>query len=198
MISFIEGKLDSKDFTQVVIDVNGVGHEVYVSLAVSDQLPALGGKIRLHTHHHIREDAQQLFGFLEKEERNFFRLLISVSGIGPKVGMGLLGGVRLTDLQQAIVLEDVARISTAPGIGKKTAQRLVLELKSKVSLMMKEGVVDNIPLTKDQEMWNEALLALISLGYNQAIAQKALKKTAEKHEEAQTSEELVRKSLNYV
>ncbi len=198
MISFIEGKLESKNFNPVVVSTQGVGYEIFVSIYVCEKLPEAGSHVRLYTHHHVREDAQQLFGFLEKEEREFFRLLISVSGIGPKGAMGLLGGIRFMELQRAIVAEDVAKISSAPGIGKKTAQRLILELKGKISLMLKESPLEVIPRDKDQEIWNEALLALVSLGYNQSTAQKALKKTAEKHQETQTLEELVRKSLNYV
>lgn len=198
MISFIEGKLESKNFNCVVVSAYGVGYEIFVSMNVSEKLLETGSHVRLYTHHHVREDLQQLFGFWEKEEREFFRLLISVSGIGPKGAMGLLGAIRFTELQRAIVAEDVDKISSSPGIGKKTAQRLILELKGKISLMLKESSIEVAPRDKDQEVWNEALLALVSLGYNQATAQKALKKTAEKHQETQTLEELVRKSLNYV
>lgn len=198
MIAFIDGKLESKDFTQVVVSTQGVGYEIFVSMAVSERLPEIGSQVRLHTHLNVREDAQQLYGFLEKEEKAFFRLLISVSGIGPKVAIGLLGAKKFTELQQAILIEDVTAISAAPGIGKKTAQRLILELKGKVSLMSKEGSAEAMVANQDQETWNQALLALISLGYNQSTAQKALNKTVKNHEEAQTIEELVRKSLNYV
>ena len=199
MIHFLDGTLVSKKVTQAVVEVHGVGYELFITLAGYERLPMPGEKVRLLTYHYVREDAQQLFGFIEEEERELFRLLIGVSGIGPKSAMNILSGIRVGDLKQAIFTEDAARLSTVPGIGKKTSERIILELKGKVEQSVEEEAKSGSRAkSPEAALWNDALLALISLGYNQASAQKALKKTLTQHKEAVTVEELVRKSLQYV
>jgi len=198
MIYFVEGTLISKELTRAVVNVQGVGYEVFITLGGYDGLPQLGKKVLLHTFHHVREDAQHLFGFLDEKERDFFKLLISVSGVGPKVAISILGAILLSDLRRAIFTEDSSRLNSLPGIGKKTAERIILELKGKVQPTGEEGKISISKNSGDGELWDEALMALISLGYNQAIAQNALKQTLQKHKETQTVEGLVRKSLNYV
>lgn len=196
MIYFIEGTLISKVRAHALVETHGVGYEIAITLGGYEALPLPGKKVRLYTYHHVREDAQQLFGFLEEKEREFFSLLISVSGVGPKVAMNLLGAIRLPDLRQAIYTEDASRLSMLPGIGKKTSERIILELKGKVQPVVKgEMPTEDSP---ESALWNEALLALLSLGYNHSTAQKALKRTLQKHKETESVEELVRKSLNHV
>lgn len=198
MIYFLDGNIVKKELTYAVIEVGGIGYEVFITLGGYESLPPAGEKARLYTYHHVREDAQLLYGFTGEKERDFFKLLIGVSGVGPKVAMGVLGAIRLPQLREAIFAEDPARLYSLPGIGKKTAERIVLELKGKVTPTAgetAEAVPANLP---DQDFWNEALLALISLGYNQGTAQKALKRTLQKHENIQSAEELVRRSLSYV
>lgn len=197
MIHFIEGILVSKNAAQAVVDVRGVGYEIFITLACYEALPSAGEKVRLLTHFAVREDAQQLFGFLKEEERELFKLLIGVSGIGPKSAMHILSGIRAADLKEAIFTEDAARLATVPGIGKKTSERIIVELKGKIE-QMEETRVAARDLSPQAALWNDALMALISLGYNQAAAQKALKKTLSQHKEASSVEELVRKSLQYV
>jgi Holliday junction DNA helicase RuvA len=174
MIGSLTGILKIKSPTEVLLDVNGVGYTVIIPLSTFEKLGELGTRITLLTHLHVREDAMQLYGFGTEQERNLFRLMISVSGIGPKIAQGILSGISVTDLQQYIAKSNLSALTAIPGVGKKTAERLVVELRDKVGKIA--ATAENLPASEDRrEMREEALLALTSLGYNRPVAEKALR-----------------------
>ena len=152
MIALLTGKVAFKSPAFIILDVNGVGYRVQIPFSTYYDLPDEGGTVSLNIYTHVKEDAISLFGFRTPAEKNFFQLLISVSGIGPKMGKDILSNIQVEDLGQAIVRGDLARLSAIPGIGRKTAERLVLELKEKVlkldvSLPAMEGSVPPSPRT---------------------------------------------------
>src|ERR1700694_5363014 len=172
MITFLEGKLVSALPTQAIVDVSGIGYEVFIPLSSYDKLPASGQPVRILTHLHVREDAHVLYGFMTAAERDLFRLLVNnVSGIGPKLALAVLSGMSVNNFKSAIVNSDVAALSKISGLGKKTAERIVLELKDKlgVAAAWEAASATHAP-APEQERANEAVLALIALGYKQAEA----------------------------
>lgn len=181
MITFLEGTLEESWPGRLVLNVGGVGYEVIVPLFGDEQFGQAGAKTRVLTHHHIREQEQTLYGFPDEDARDLFRLLINhVSGVGPKVAMSILSGMAASDFKEAVVRGDINTISKIRGLGKKTAERIVLELGDKV------GVKDawqaqsaRATLAPQAAAKNDALLALISLGYKQVEAQKAIEKLPE-------------------
>lgn len=194
MINYLEGKLTVKDPTYVVVDVNGVGYEVKVSLNTFGALKNLNAA-RLYTHLHIKEDAHTLYGFFDQAEKKRFLDLISISGVGPGTGLMILSSLSPEELQQAIVHEDVRTIQGVKGIGLKTAQRIVLELKDK---MKKEGLLDktakNIP-SIDNTLRNEALSALTTLGISKPAAEKSIDLILKEHGQQLKLEELIKLAL---
>lgn len=172
MIAFLRGKLEDKDAGSVDIDVNGIGYRVYMSNNSLAAMPARGEPVFVYTHTYVREDTLQLFGFFSVAEREIFEKLISVSGIGPKVALAILSVFDVDSLKRAIASEDIALITSVPGIGKKSAQRLVLELKEKLTLADIDLV--STVAVKDVPLYEEARSALLSLGYTSAEARKAL------------------------
>ncbi len=197
MITFLEGTLAEALPTQVVIDVHGVGYEVLIPLSSYDKLPRTGEKVRLLTHLHVREDAHLLYGFYTREERDLFRLLIHhVSGIGPKLAMAVLAGMSVVNFKAAVVHGETSLISKISGIGKKTAERIILELKDKVGVAAAWEAASalNAPSARELQI-NDAVLALISLGYKQVDAHKAVKKAQETAADELSAEELVRHAL---
>src|SRR5947209_12611707 len=175
MITFLAGKLAAALPTQAIVDVNGVGYEVLIPLSSYDRLPAAGQPVHILTHLVVREDAHLLFGFMSSAERDLFRLLVNnVSGIGPKLALAVLSGMSVGNFKSAVVNNDVASLSKISGLGKKTAERIVLELKDKlgVSAVWEAASAIHAP-TPEQEQANEAVLALIALGYKQVDAHKA-------------------------
>lgn len=196
MITFLDGKLITALPTQAIVDVGGVGYEVFIPLSSYDKLPAAGQGIRILTHLHVREDAQILYGFMTAAERDLFRLLVNnVSGIGPKLALAVLSGMSVTNFKAAVVNSDVASLSKISGLGKKTAERIVLELKDKlgVAAAWEAASAMHAP-TPEQEQANEAVLALITLGYKQIDAHKTVRELQEKGE-AKPAEELVKLAL---
>jgi Holliday junction DNA helicase RuvA len=172
MISHLKGTLVTKSPTEIVVDVNGVGYAVSITVSTFEKLPVTGKEIVVLTHFHVREDAQQLFGFLTEAEREMFRLLISVSGIGPKIAQGILSGATAETLRDMIALGNINSLTSLPGIGRKTAERLIVELRDKAVKLEPEITAG----TKTQAgIRTEVLLALTSLGYNRAIAEKAIR-----------------------
>jgi Holliday junction DNA helicase RuvA len=167
MIAHLTGILFSKSPQSVVVDAAGVGYQIFVPLSTFYQLPDEMEKVSLHVYTHVRKDMLQLFGFQTETEKEIFLLLISVSGIGPKLALNILSGIGLEDLLSAIVSADSERIVAIPGVGKKTSQRITLELKEKVSDIY-EGI-EVLPRDKVQirnkEIFDDALSALINLGY---------------------------------
>jgi holliday junction DNA helicase RuvA len=196
MITFLDGKLVSALPTQATVDVNGVGYEVSIPLSSYDKLPAVGQSIRILTHLAVREDAHILYGFMSAAERDLFRLLVNnVSGIGPKLALAVLSGMSVTNFKTAVVNSDIAAISKISGLGKKTAERIVLELKDKlgVAAAWEAATAAHAP-TPEQEQANEAVLALIALGYKQVDAHKAVR-DLQTQGQVKSAEELVKLAL---
>ncbi|MBE0448156.1 MAG: Holliday junction branch migration protein RuvA [Actinobacteria bacterium] len=172
MIAFLRGRLEGKDTGSIDIDVNGIGYRVLMSNNSLAAMPPRGEPIFIYTYMHVREDTLQLFGFFSVAERELFEKLITVSGIGPKVALAILSAFDVDSLKQAIISEDLALMTSIPGIGKKNAQRLILELKEKLSLP-EAGLISALP-AKDRSVYEEARGALLSLGYSSAEAKRAL------------------------
>jgi Holliday junction DNA helicase RuvA len=199
VITFLDGKLVSALPTQATVDVNGVGYEVFIPLSSYDTLPAVGQPIRILTHLAVREDAHILYGFMTVPERDLFRLLVNnVSGIGPKLALAVLSGMSVTNFKTAVVNSDIVAISKISGLGKKTAERIVLELKDKlgVAAAWEAATAAHAP-TPEQERANEAVLALIALGYKQADAHKAVR-DLQTQGQAKSAEELVKLALKKI
>jgi len=200
MITRIRGKLLHARLTSIVVDVGGVGYEILISLASHSMLPREGSDIEVLTYLHHKDDTMLLFGFMTEEERELFRMLIGVSGIGPKGAIGILSGIpSVDDFRAAIARGDEKLLRTVPGIGPKTASRLIVELKDRIGLVPAyEALSREAEPTEEQKQLHDAALALIKLGYTQAAAQKALKKVLEEAEEKIPLEELVKRALKYV
>ena len=169
MIGRLTGTLADKSPPQLLIDVNGVGYEVDVPMSSFYNLPALGERVTLLTHFIVREDVQILFGFLTHDERQTFRLLIKITGVGPRMALSLLSGLSVTELAQAVARQETGRLVKVPGIGKKTAERLLLELKGKLADAI------SAPATVASDAQADILQALIALGYSDREAAAALK-----------------------
>jgi holliday junction DNA helicase RuvA len=196
MITFLDGKLISALPTQAIVDVSGIGYEVFIPLSSYDKLPAVGQPIRILTHLAVREDAHVLYGFMTAPERDLFRLLVNnVSGIGPKLALAVLSGMSVNNFKAAVVNSDVVLLSKISGLGKRTAERIILELKDKLGVAAAWEAASAIHApTPEQEQANEAVLALIALGYKQVEAHKAVRDLQEKGE-AKSAEELVKLAL---
>lgn len=175
MIAMLTGQLAYKSLDHVIVDVQGVGYRLSVPLSTFYSLPE-EGTVRLHVHTHVREDALLLFGFLTPAEKELFAILLGVAGIGPKVALNLLSHSPATELARAIVGGDVKRLSALPGIGKKTAERLILELKDKLarSAPLPTASEALLPLSAAADPCDEALSALVNLGYKEPLARKAM------------------------
>ncbi len=193
MISFLRGIVAESLPQSIVLDVGGVGYEVIVPLSTYDALnPQLGDQVKLKTHLHIRENAQVLYGFATDEERDIFRLLVEhVSGIGPAMAIAVLSGMRMNEFKDAVVRQDVQAIARAKGVGKKTAERIILELKDKIGLAstweaQQQGVTSQAAA--------DAELALVALGFKQAEARKAIAAILKKYPDA-GADQLIRDAL---
>lgn len=196
MIAHIEGKIDSRSDEVVVIEACGIGYEVHVPAPVIEQLPQDGELCKLYVHTNFREeDGTSLYGFATIQDRDFFRLLLTVSGIGPKVGLGIMSGATVEEIAEAIVTEDLKLLTRMNGVGKKTAQRLVLELKDKVAKLRimhhakKQGKADTTSI--------DAVDALVALGYSRQAASDAVAKAREHFAAPPLVNELVVASLRY-
>lgn len=178
MITFLQGTLEESWPGRLVINANGVGYEVIIPLLGEDNFGQIGEETKVLTHHHIREQEQTLYGFSSDAERDLFRLLIDrVTGVGPKVAMAVLSGMAADDFKQAVVSGDITTIAKIKGLGKKTAERIVLELGDKVGVKEAwKAQSPGVTLEPQQAARNDALLALLSLGYKQTDAQKAIDK----------------------
>ncbi len=176
MIAYLSGTLLSKNPQSLIVDINGVGYQIFIPLSTFYQLPDEMEKVGLHVHTHVREDTLQLFGFQTEMEKEVFLLLISVSGIGPKVALNILSGMGFEELLSAIVRADSEKISSIPGVGKKTSQRITLELKEKASKLAGgiEVALEQKVEVRDKEIYEDALSALINLGYSSKAAKRAI------------------------
>ena len=181
MIRYIRGELISVEEDRVIVDVGGIGYGIFMSGSSMAMLPPAGNEVKIHTYLNVKEDAMQLFGFLTKDDLRVFKLLIGVNGIGPKGGLAILSVLTPDDLRFAVMANDVKAISSAPGIGRKTAEKIILELKDKLSI---EDALDH-SVSKDavvsggednhHEVMSEAVQALVALGYGNTESLKAVK-----------------------
>jgi len=197
MISFLYGRLVDAVPTQVTVDVGGVGYEVLIPLSSFDKLPAPGGDVRLLTHLAVREDAHTLYGFVTPAEREMFRLLIhTVSGIGPKLALNVLSGMNVTALRGAVAAGDVKALSQISGVGKKTAERIVVELKDKIGAAgVWEAASAERGVSPEEQKTHDAVLALVALGFKQPEAHESVRGAEAMLGRAATVEELVRVCL---
>jgi Holliday junction DNA helicase RuvA len=197
MICFLHGKLVEALPTQAIIDVHGVGYDVLIPLSSYDKLPAPGGDVHLLTHLAIREDAHVLYGFMTSAERDMFRLLINtVSGIGPKIALNVLSGMNVTALRGAVANGDVKALSQISGVGKKTAERIVVELKDKIGAAGAwEALSAARALTPADQKINDAVLALMALGFKQIEAHDSIRAAQSALGPLAAVEDLVRASL---
>ena len=197
MITFLQGKLVEAQPTQATVEVNGIGYEVLIPLSSYDKLPAPGQPVRILTHLVVREDAHLLYGFMTAAERGLFRLLINtVSGIGPKIALGILSGMNVTAFRGAVAGGDVKMLSQISGVGRKTAERIVVELKDKIGPAgaLEAGSAER-GLSPDEQRINDATLALMALGYKQAEAHESIRAAAAVLGPQAGVEELVRAAL---
>ncbi len=180
MIGKIKGLLESKNTHQALIDVNGLCYELEVPIRTAFDLPEKGEAVELYTHFVVREDAQLLYGFNSYIDRDTFRILIKVNGVGPKLGIAILSGLSARDLQTCVDHEDVSALVKLPGIGKKTAERLLIELRDKLKIAPEAGVASGVALPLEvastSGVEDEAEAALVALGYKPADASKLVKK----------------------
>lgn len=184
MIAFVHGIAADMTENSVIVETGGIGYEIYMTGESLSQLP-MGEKVKIHTYFQVREDAMQLYGFLKKDDLQMFKLLLGVNGVGPKAAMGVLSGITADELRFAVLSDDVKTLSKAPGIGKKTAQKLILELKDKLKL---EDAFE-LKLAHEQEKAEasgdasdgrqEAVAALVALGYSSTDALRAVRKVTE-------------------
>ena len=197
MIAFLDGILEEKEPTRVVINVHGVGYEAAILLSSYDRLPAPGQPVRLLTVPVIREDAHLLFGFMSTAERNTFLQLTSVNGIGPKLGLAVLSGLAVRDIKAAIANNDIKRLSSISGIGKKTAERIVLEMRDKLGKgEMMAALAGGEADSPTNAKLRDVLLALLSLGHKQADAQRMVKDIAGEITPEMPLEDILRKVLS--
>lgn len=204
MISYIRGELCDIEEQKAIVDVNGVGYGIYMPQQALSLLPLMGQQVKIHTYLNIREDAMQLFGFLTKEDLNVFRLLIGVNGIGPKAGLNILSCLSPDELRFAVLSGDAKAISATPGIGKKTAEKLILELKDKLNI---EDMLEHAAHGGDSEdlasgtdtasntMQAEAVQALTALGYGSAESLRAVKKSSP---ECSSVEDILKEALKFL
>ncbi|MDA8085856.1 MAG: Holliday junction branch migration protein RuvA [Nitrospiraceae bacterium] len=186
MIGTLRGRLLSKRAAEIIVDVQGVGYEVFVPASVASGLPEQGVEVFLHIHTHVKEDSIKLFGFLSPHEKQVFSTLLGVNGVGPKLALNVLSSLPGENFRQAVEAEDTTALSKVPGIGKKTAARIILELKQKLPSMA---------LNLRDAVFEDALSALVNLGYKKAEAQKALEKAGKEPDTEKGIEGLLKGAL---
>lgn len=200
MISYIRGELAALETDKVVVDVGGVGYGIYMSSQAMGMLPSAGHEVKIHTYLNVKEDAMQLFGFLTRDDLEVFKLIIGVNGIGPKGGLSILSQLTPDDLRFAVMANDVKAISAAPGVGRKTAEKLILELKDKLSIedaLSHSEESDFLPAGgAGQEVQADAVQALVALGYGSTEALRAVKKVDSG--DGVTVEEILKQALKYL
>lgn len=206
MIAFIEGTLKECQLNLAIIQVGGVGYELHIPLTTSEKLPVLGETVKLYIHASYKEDSQTLYGFMDRESRDFFKMIVDkVSGIGPKIALNLLGSLSLPMLKTSIASGDVGMLSKAQGLGKKTAERIVVELKDKVLPKSETTASSQVSVSGSEELsseipvefatYQDAVSALLTLGYKATDADLAVRKASEILGGKPTTEELIRKAL---
>ena len=197
MIAFITGTILDKTPNSLIVEVQGIGYQIFIPLSTFYQLPEVKESAALHIHTHVREDALQLYGFLSLLEKDLFLLLLGISGVGPKVALGILSGMEPTELVQALRDGNVDRLRAIPGVGPKTAGRLVLELREKVNSLSLAGLQTAAsPSTERDRVKEDALSALVNLGYSRNEAKRVIDQIAEEEaDESDSVEGLIKKAL---
>ena len=195
MIVHLNGKLVEKDITRVVVECGGVGYEASIPLSTFDRLPAEGADVKLYTYHDVREDAEALYGFATVAEREVFKLVTTVSGVGPKIALSVLSGLTTGDLQLAISQGDVKRLASIKGIGKKTAERIVVDLKDKINPI--EALANSTAVSSQAQsnVLRDAMLALSALGFSEEMARAKVQKVLEADPSVQDTETVVKLAL---
>jgi len=195
MIVHLNGKLAEKDITRVVVECCGVGYEAFIPLSTFDRLPVEGADVKLYTYHDVREDDECLYGFATVAERDVFKLVTTVSGVGPKIALSVLSGLTTGDLQLAISQGDVKRLASIKGIGKKTAERIVVELRDKINPIEALANSSSAADAKQSNMLRDAMLALSALGFNEEVARAKVQKALEANPSVQDTETVVKLAL---
>lgn len=198
MIAYLSGKILEKEANLIIVDVGGVGYEVIIPLSTFYDLGEIGTDVSLRIYTHVREDVFQLFGFKTVRERELFLLLISVSGIGPKSAITALSGMSADEIIGALRQNNLARLNSIPGVGKKTAERMVIELRDKIvklsGISAEEMKATGVPQTSGDDVYDDAISALVNLGYHANAAEKALKQAIQEGTEMSV-QKLLRRSL---
>lgn len=198
MIGWISGIVLDKKPPKCVINVNGIGYEIETSMQTFCQLPEIKQSIQLYIHQAIREDAHLLFGFITEKERDVFRTLIKVNGVGPKMALGLLSGLSVDELVQCVQTGDTQRLTRLPGVGKKTAERLLIELRDRLSHWNSSDIELNAhSTTNTSSNANDAIDALLALGYKSSDAEKAIKKIAKPEHSTETLIKIALQNMLY-
>ncbi|MBS4164162.1 Holliday junction ATP-dependent DNA helicase RuvA [Candidatus Protochlamydia amoebophila] len=201
MFAYIKGVLAFFNPSQAIVDVHGVGYLLFIPCRLLGQLPQIGEPVQFYTTYVVREFSHTLYGFLSCQERDIFEILMNVTGIGPKMALSLIGHLSMSELQIAVMRQDLSTLCRVPGVGKKTAERLIVELKDKLAAIGHLDTSDHIePLTQDPKSKSvqDAMLALINLGYNQTTAQKAIKQGMKELPEEIDLAQLITVALKHV
>lgn len=201
MFAYIKGTLALSNGTYVVLETHGIGYLVHIPANAVHRLPQIGQSLTLHTSYIVREQSQALYGFLNEEERDLYEMLLGVSGIGPKLGLNVIGHLTIADLQRAIQNNDPKSISKVPGVGRKTAEKMIIELKDKLSVRFPQVANDAafaLPKDPRAQKIRDAMGALINLGYTQVSAQNAIKKAMEDAEDEVDLGTVITNALKHV
>lgn len=199
MYEYLKGNLVDKKSDAAVLDINGIGYFLDIPISTFSRLPAIGSEARFFVHHYIREDSQRLFGFYSEAEREIFRLLISINKIGPKIAIGILSNVPVKELIYAVNTQNASRLKGIPGIGLKTAERLVMELKGKINISndipgtspISDGSAEHTPIS----VHNDVTAALVSLGYSDSQVQRAFTRVEQTVDKDIPIEEWIKRAL---
>lgn len=200
MYDFIRGILSYVKGTEITLDVQGVGYRLFIHPRLLGQLPRLNEETTLFTSHILRENFEGLYGFATRQERHLFEVLVGISGVGPKTALAIIGHLDIATMQQAVLQGDIATLSKVPGIGKKSAERLIVDLKDKLPRLFAHEKEGKETAEKDlfSPLIEDALSALINLGYSQAVAKKALEKVLSDQKEAPPLADLITQSLKNI
>ena len=196
MIAHIQGRLHFKSPENLIIDVHGIGYQVHVPLTTFYELPDVGDTVALHIHTHVREDALQLYGFQAQEEKALFVRLMGVAGIGPRLAVNILSGISPAELAECLGQGNLARLISIPGVGRKTAERIMVEMRDKLpALAADRDIALSVKSAADEAVMNDAISALVNLGYKKGVARKAIDEAVERLEGEINLEGLLKESL---
>jgi Holliday junction DNA helicase RuvA len=195
MIARLTGKLVVKNPGEAILDVGGVGYQIFIPLSTFYEMPERGETLSLQIYTAVRENAIELYGFLTLQEKELFKLLLNVSKVGPKLAQNILSGISVEELKTALITGDILKLNAIPGIGKKTAERMILELKDKVPQAQAAG---QEVVTLPGELLDDALSALLNLGYKRTAAERAVKRAINEAGRDRNLEEIIRLSLKYL